>query len=111
MAVIICNIMPSKPITLFPAEEKLLIEFGERLKFARLRRQLSMETVAARARISRATLGRAEEGSPAVTFGVYTRILSILGLETDIKLLAADDALGRKLQDLGLPTRQRARKT
>ena len=106
-----CNIMPSKPLTLFPVEEKLLIEFGERLKLARLRRQLSMETVAARARISRATLGRAEEGSSAVTFGAYVRILSILGLEGDIKQLAADDVLGRKLQDLGLPTRQRARKT
>ena len=103
--------MPRKPLALFPSETKLLAELGERLRLARLRRNLSTETVAARSRISRMTLYRAEEGSPAVAFGVYLRILAVLGLEDDVSLLAADDRLGRKLQDMGLPVRKRARKS
>lgn len=105
-----CCIMPSKPLRLYPAETKLLVEFGERLKLARLRRRFSAETVALRSRISRMTLSRAEQGSPAVSFGVYLRILAVLQLEQDITQLAADDRLGRKLQDLGLATPKRVRK-
>jgi transcriptional regulator with XRE-family HTH domain len=95
---------------MFPAETKLLAEFGERLKLARLRRRYSAEVVAERAGISRMTLHRLEQGSPAVSLGVYVRVLAVLNLEGDLSLLAADDRLGRKLQDLELPTRQRARK-
>lgn len=102
--------MPSKPITLFPQESKLLTDLGERLKLARLRRELGVDTVAIRARISRTTLYRAEEGSPAVALGVYLRILVVLGLEGDLAQLAADDKLGRKLQDIGLTIRMRGRK-
>lgn len=102
--------MPSKPLTLFPQEVKLLTAMGARLKLARLRRALGVETVAARARISRTTLYRAEEGSPAVALGVYLRILVVLGLESDLEQVAADDKLGRKLQDIGLTTRKRIRK-
>ena len=102
--------MPNKPILLFPSEAKLLVEFGERLKLARLRRELSVETVAVRSRISRMTLYRAEQGSPAVAMGVYLRILGVLELENDLAQVALDDTLGRKLQDLGLVTRRRAKK-
>jgi transcriptional regulator with XRE-family HTH domain len=104
------TIMPSKPITLFPQEAKLLTEFGERLKLARLRRELGVDTVASRARVSRTTLYRAEEGSPAVALGVYLRILVVLGLEGDLAQVAVDDKLGRKLQDIGLTIKKRARK-
>lgn len=102
--------MPSKPLTLFPSEAKLLTELGERLKLARLRRELGVGTVAARARISRTTLYRAEEGSPAVALGVYLRVLVVLGLEGDLAQVAVDDKLGRKLQDIGLTTKKRIRK-
>jgi len=103
--------MPSKPPILFPIEAKLLTELGERLRLARLRRKLSAETVAARVGVSRATLSRAEQGAPSVTIGVYLRILAVLGLEEDVTQVAADDRLGRKLQDLGLPIRRRAKKS
>lgn len=96
---------------MFPSEKKLLVEFGERLKLARLRRRYAAELVAERAGISRMTLHRAEQGSPAVSLGVYARILAVLNLEGDISALAADDRLGRRLQDLELPVRQRARRT
>lgn len=97
--------MPSKKQPVFPAERKLLAEFGERLKLARLRRKISAETLAERSSISRMTLHRAEQGSPAVSMGTYLRILAALHLQDDINLLAADDKLGRKLQDIELDSR------
>ena len=103
--------MPGKPITLFPQEAKLLTDLGERLKLARLRRELGADTVASRARISRTTLYRVEQGSPAVALGVYLRILVVLGLEGDLAQVGLDDKLGRKLQDIGLTTKKRARKS
>jgi transcriptional regulator with XRE-family HTH domain len=75
---------------------------GERLRLARKRRKFSVLTVAARARISRTTLYHVERGAPAVTLGTYLRVLAVLGLENDLERLAADDALGRRLQDLAL---------
>ncbi|WP_010103880.1 helix-turn-helix domain-containing protein [Verminephrobacter aporrectodeae] len=94
---------------MFPAEKKLLADFGERLRLARLRRGYTAELVAERVGISRMTLGRAEQGSPAVSLGVYLRILVVLNLEGDMDALAADDRLGRRLQDLGVPARKRAK--
>jgi transcriptional regulator with XRE-family HTH domain len=98
--------MPSKKQPIFPSEKKLLAEFGERLRLARLRREISAETLAERSSISRMTLYRAEKGSPAVLMGTYLRILAALHLQDDINLLAKDDKLGRKLQDLDLPKRR-----
>ena len=103
-----CFVMPSKSPILFPAQQHLLTAFGERLRLARLRRNLGTVVVAARASISRTTLQRAEDGSPAVTIGTYLRILSVLHLSDDLEGLAKDDRLGRKLQDLRLPERKRA---
>lgn len=54
------------------------------------------------------TLYRAEQGSPAVSIGVILRILAVLNLQGDMALLASDDRLGRRLQDLDLPVRSRA---
>ena len=101
--------MPSKTQPIYPEEAKLLADFGERLRLARLRRNLSADTLAERSSISRMTLHRAEKGSPAVSMGTYVRILAALHLEGDLDLLAKDDALGRKLQDLALPKRRSLR--
>jgi|SRR5450756_606018 transcriptional regulator with XRE-family HTH domain len=102
--------MPSSQPTMFPASAALLHDFGERLRLARLRRQMAAATVATRAGIARATLARAEHGEPAVALGTYLRILRVLGLESNLSLVARDDELGRKLQDLELPGRRRAPK-
>lgn len=42
--------------------------------------------------------------------GHYMQVLLTLGLERDILKVAADDELGRKLQDIGLSVRRRAGK-
>lgn len=95
--------MPAKPQPIFPSEEKILVNLGERIRLARLRRGLSAEIVAERSSISRMTLHRAEKGYPAVAIGTYLRILACLQLQNDFDLLAKDDLLGRRLQDLNLP--------
>lgn len=101
--------MKTKPI-LLPSLEKLLTEFGENIKLARLRRKLSAEQVAERANIARSTLWLVEKGSPSVAIGTYAQILLVLGLEKDILKVAADDKLGRKLQDVDLMVKERAPK-
>jgi transcriptional regulator with XRE-family HTH domain len=105
--------MPSKPPVVFPQEQILLSRLGERLKLARLRRKLSNAVVAQRAGISRTSLYKVEAGNPGATIGMYLRVMTVLGLETDINTLAADDKVGRKLQDLALqapaPTFRRRR--
>lgn len=62
-----------------------------------------MALVAERAGLSRVTLHRIEKGDAAVTLGNYLRVMMVLGLERDLALLAKDDELGRRLQDLQLP--------
>ena len=94
--------MPRKPPIVFPQEQRLLSQLGERLKLARLRRKLSNAVVAQRAGISRTSLYKVEAGDPGATLGTYLRVLAVLGLEGDINALAADDKVGRKLQDLAL---------
>jgi hypothetical protein len=66
--------------------------------------------VAQRAGISRKTLYRVEQGHQAVALGIYARVLQALRLEQDLAALAADDALGRKLQDAALVPKRRAPK-
>jgi transcriptional regulator with XRE-family HTH domain len=93
---------------LLPRLARLLEQLGSHLKLARLRRKFSAETVAQRAGISRKTLYRVELGDPAVALGIYARVLQVLRLEQDLAVLAADDTLGRKLQDAELTPKQRA---
>ena len=83
---------------------------GDNIRKARLRRAHSLETVAERAGITRKTLYRVERGDPAVALGIYARVLQALRLENDIAMVAADDVLGRKLQDLNLEPKSRAPK-
>lgn len=94
--------MPRKPPVVFPQEQRLLTQLGERLRLARLRRKLSNAVVAQRAGISRTSLYKVEAGDAGATMGTYLRVLAVLGLENDINALAADDRVGRKLQDLAL---------
>ena len=89
-------------------KEKLKI-MGQQIKRARLRRRLPLELVAERAGVSRASVYSVENGSPSVAMGIYASVLMALnGLDKDLLLIAKDDELGRKLQDLALITPKRA---
>jgi transcriptional regulator with XRE-family HTH domain len=101
--------MPAKQPLFYPAQKRVLLALGERLRLARLRRKLGVEITCQRAGISRMTLFRAEGGSPAIALGTLVRILSVLGLEADLDLIARDDKLGRLLQDQALAPRRRRR--
>lgn len=90
--------------------EKKLGIVGEQIRLARLRRDLSVAQVAERATCSPLTVARVEKGLPTVSMGIYLRVLYALQLEDDILLLAADDKIGRTLQDLNLKGRRRATK-
>ena len=91
-----------------PRLTRLLESVGSNLKLARLRRKYSAEMVAQRAGISRKTVYRVELGDPAVALGIYARVMQVLRLEQDLATLAADDLLGRKLQDAALPKQRRS---
>ena len=94
--------MNTKKQTIFPKYNLVLEKMGENIKLARKRRKLTMIQVAERADISRSTLYLIESGNSGVAMGAYFNVLRVLGLQDDFLKLAADDELGRKLQDLEL---------
>ena len=103
--------MSKKSTVILPQTQEILNQMGEQIRLARLRRRLSAELVAERAGLSRMTLSNIEKGSPSVAIGSYAAVLHALnGMDKDLLLVAKDDELGRKLQDLELPTRRRAPK-
>ena len=75
---------------------------GERIRAARIRatrvrRNLTMSMVV-------------ERGSSSASLGSYAQVLLALNLVGDLEIIARDDDLGRKLQDLKLPERVRPKK-
>jgi transcriptional regulator with XRE-family HTH domain len=93
----------------FPVQRRQLAALGERLRLARKRRRISAVLMAERVGVSRDTLNRVEKGDAAVSLGTYLRVLRVLGLDSDLDLLARDDVLGRKLQDMELDATARKR--
>ena len=106
----ILNIMNRTKYALLPRLTKILEGLGEDIKLARLRRKLSAEQVAERAGIARSTLWQIEKGLPNVSMGYYAQVLFVLGLEKNLSIMAADDTLGRKLQDAEILIKKRAPK-
>jgi len=102
--------MKREKYTLLPRLTRILEELGEDIKLARLRRRLSAEQIAERAGISRSTLWQIEKGQPNVSMGYYAQVLFVLGLEKNLSTIAADDVLGRKLQDAEILVKKRAPK-
>lgn len=91
--------MAKKISPLLPSTAELLLQFGDRLRLARLRRRLSAKQVAERAGMSPMTLRSLERGGDGVTMGAYLAVMQILGIEKDLDLLGQADPLGRDLQD------------
>ena len=103
-------IMPKGSPSLTPRLGRLLAGLGDRIRLARLRRTHFAQTVARRAGITRKTLSRVEHGDGAVALGIHARVLQALRLDQGLSSIAADDVLGRKLQDAGIEPKQRAPK-
>lgn len=100
--------MPRPQRALFPQTQRRAEALGERLRLARLRRRISLTDLAKRVGVNRNTLARLERGDLATSLGVLARVLSVLGLEEDLDLLARDDELGQRLQDIRLPQPRRS---
>ena len=99
--------MGKRSAVILPQTQNILDTMGEQIKLARLRRRLSAEVVAERAGISRASLWAVEKGSPSVAMGIYAAVLHALNnMDRDLLLIAKDDELGRKLQDIELMTKR-----
>ncbi len=94
--------MKRKKQILFPQHQNILAQMGENIKLARKRRKLTTLQVAERASIDRSTLYKIEKGTSSVSLGAYFNVLRALNLHQDFLKLAADDELGRRLQDLAL---------
>ena len=94
--------MSRKKQIIYPKYEKMMEQMGENIKLARKRRKLTTVQLSERADIARSTLYLIEQGNSGVAIGAYFNVLRALGLQEDFLKLAADDAFGRKLQDLEL---------
>ena len=89
----------------YPAAKRLAQALGQRLKGARLRRSMSQAVLAQRTGVTVPTIAKLEAGNPSTSLATLLRVLHVLGLSQHIDLLAADDEVGRALQDA---QRQRA---
>ena len=101
--------MGRKSVTVLPQTQIILQQMGEQIKVSRLRRRLSVELVAQRAGVSRATIWNVEKGNPAVAIGIYAAVLHALNnMDQDLLLVAKDDELGHRMRDLELIIGKRA---
>ncbi|MBT2116587.1 helix-turn-helix transcriptional regulator [Dyella sp. LX-66] len=95
-----------------PAAQRAIKALGERLRAARLRRKMTQAVMAERVGVSVPTLAKLEDGDPSTSLATMFRVLSVLNLAADLDKLAADDKLGRELQDALLaPPRPSGRRT
>ncbi len=94
--------MPKKTAAVQPSVRRALAELGENVRLARLRRGLTQALVAERAGMSRPTLRQIERGASSVTLASVANVLHALGLENDLRAIARDDEVGRKLADAAL---------
>lgn len=97
--------------TVLPFEvRQAIVKLGENLRTARIRRQMSMDEVAAAAKISTKTLYALEKGTPGVSMGTLVSVLWTLGL-LDTAAAVADpntDEHGRILEAARRPKRVRS---
>ncbi len=97
-----------REVVIMPKTLDILKTMGEQIKMARLRRNLPVKIVSERAGISRNTLWQIEKGNPSVAIGYYAAVLHALNnLDRDLLLVAKDDELGKKLQDLEISAKRR----
>ena len=94
-----------------PAARRAIQSLGERLRAARLRRRMTQAIMAERVGVSVPTLKKLEEGDPTTSLATAIRVLAVLGLAGDIDRIAAEDKLGRQLQDSELALPRPGRRT
>ena len=99
--------MPRLTPPTHPRHRSQLVALGERLRSARLRRKLTQAILAERVGVALPTLRKLDAGDSRASLATVMRVLQALGLALDIDKLAAQDELGRELQDNELKSPRR----
>jgi len=94
-----------------PRLQRQIEALGQRLRAARMRRSMTQEVMAERVGVSVPTIAKLEAGDVSTSLATMLRVLAVLGLTGDIDMIAANDALGRELQDNALRRTNRPRPT
>ncbi|WP_047049758.1 helix-turn-helix domain-containing protein [Vibrio mexicanus] len=84
----------------FPRQQRILEQLGENIELALKRRHISQELLHQRTGISKPTLRRIIRGDSTVSIGHYMIVLSVLGLENDLGMVASDRVLIGKLESI-----------
>lgn len=84
----------------FPRQQRILEQLGENIELALKRRHISQELLHQRTGISKPTLRRIIRGDSTVSIGHYMIVLSVLGLENDLGVVASDRVLIGKLESI-----------
>jgi DNA-binding XRE family transcriptional regulator len=92
---------------------RALSKLGSDLAIGRRKRQFTVEMMAERVGVSKATYLKIEKGDPSVSMGAYAMTLFILGFPEALAQIAdvRRDDTGLLLDTSRLPKRVRARKT
>ena len=102
--------MARKTVILTHETEFIIKKMGNRIKEARLRRNIMVEVLAERAGISKGTLSAIEKGEPTVSIGAYAAILNALDMANDFGYVAVDREGKQCYQNSHLYHRKRASK-
>ena len=85
-----------------------LKQLGARIKRARLRRNMSVESLSEKAGIGESTFYAIERGASTVSIGAYVAVLIVLGIDSDIDTIAMDEDAKKQLYEQNLVKRKRA---
>ncbi len=102
--------MTRKTVILTPETELVIKKMGNRIKEARLRRNIMAEALAERVGISKGTLSAVEKGEPTVSIGAYVTVLNALDMVNDLSSVAVDTEGKRNCQEVQVLQRKRATK-
>ncbi|ELC3206669.1 helix-turn-helix transcriptional regulator [Vibrio parahaemolyticus] len=91
---------PRRRAVVFPRQQRILDQLGENIELALKRRHISQELLHQRTGISKPTLRRIIRGDSSVSIGHYMIVLSVLGLENDLGMVASDRVLIGKLESI-----------
>lgn len=88
---------------------RALRKLGKDISDARRRRRVTIQLMAERAGLSRATIGKIEKGDSTTSIGGYAAVLFVLGMTERLGDLidTTHDLIGHRLMDEKLPKRVR----
>ncbi len=87
-----------------------LQQLGEAIRLKRQFKKMTLLDISMSIGAHRTTIGRLEQGDPAISIGILYQVLKILGSAENINKLAGDISMIQLLNDNGLLKRPRKRK-